>query len=138
MSGRNCLGQRVAKLDGILYATTLPDPMASLFPRFFCIVLVTIAFVAMADGSVIFKPGEKAKYVAPGEEEINGNAQELFQTAQAAEKKGNLKRAIGAYRAIVRKYPKDALAPGAGFRRAELLEQTHDYLVAADAYSFVV
>ena len=65
----------------------------------------------MADASVIFKPGEKAKYVAPGEEEINGNAEQLFHVAQEAEKKGNLKRAIGAYRIIVRKYQRDALAP---------------------------
>ena len=92
----------------------------------------------MSDGSVIFKPGEKAKYVAPGEEQINGNAEQLFHTAQEAEKRGNLKRAIGAYRVIVRKYAKDALAPGAGFRTAELLEQTHSYLAAAEAYRYIV
>jgi outer membrane protein assembly factor BamD len=92
----------------------------------------------MADAAVIFKPGEKAKYVAPGEEEINGNAEQLFHTGQEAEQKGDLKRAVGAYRIIIRKYPKDALAPGAGYRAAELLEQIHSYLSAAAAYEYVV
>ena len=112
--------------------------MASLFPRIFCFIVVTLLFASRSDASVIFKPGEKAKYVAPGEEEINGNAEQLFHAGQEAEKRGNLKRAIGAYRVIVRKYPKDALAPGAGFRTAELLEQTHSYLAAAEAYRYIV
>jgi outer membrane protein assembly factor BamD len=112
--------------------------MASQFPRFLYIVVTTLSFCSIANASVIFKPGEKAKYVAPGEEEINGNAEQLFHIAQEAEKNGNMKRAINAYRSILRKYPKDALAPGAGFRRAELLEQTHAYLPAAEAYRLVV
>jgi outer membrane protein assembly factor BamD len=112
--------------------------MASLFPRIFCVVTAALLSAAVADAAVIFKPGEKAKYVAPGEEEISGNAEQLFHIAQEAEQKGNLKRAIGAYRTIVKKYPKDALAPGAGFRAAELLEQTHGYLSAAGAYQYVV
>jgi outer membrane protein assembly factor BamD len=89
-------------------------------------------------GAVVFKPGEKAKYVAPGEEEISGNAQELFKIGQEAEKAGNIKRAIGAYRTLVRKYPKDGLAPGAGYRSAELQEQVHSYLEAAAAYRYIV
>ena len=112
--------------------------MASLFPRIFCISLAGLLLTTLADASVVFKPGEKAKYVAPGEEEINGNAEQLFHTAQEAEQKGNLKRAIRAYKIIVRKYPKDALAPGAGYRTAELLEQTHSYLSAAEGYRFIV
>jgi outer membrane protein assembly factor BamD len=97
-----------------------------------------LLLATLADAGLIFKPGAKAKYVAPGEEEINGNAEQLFHTGQEAEKKENFKRAIGAYRTIVRKYPHDALAPGAGFRTAELLEQTHAYLNAAEAYRFIV
>lgn len=86
----------------------------------------------------MFKSGEKGKYVAPGEEEINGNSQELFEVAQKAEKNGNLKRAINAYKSLVRRHPKDALAPGAAYRASELLEQDHNYLSAADAYRSVV
>jgi outer membrane protein assembly factor BamD len=97
-----------------------------------------LVFVSNCDGSVIFKPNEKARYVAPGEEEISGNAQELFNKAQAAEQAGNFSRAIKAYGALVRRHPKDALAGGAAYRKAQLQEQTHDYLNAAATYRVVV
>jgi outer membrane protein assembly factor BamD len=90
------------------------------------------------DGAVVFRPGEKAKYVAPGEEELSGNAAELFEIGQNAEKKKNPKRAIRAYRQLVRKYPRDALAAGAAFRGAVLYEQTRQFLEAAGTYRTVV
>ncbi len=41
--------------------------------------------------SVVFKPGKKPEYVGPGgvEEELTGDAVDLFQIGQAAEKEGN-------------------------------------------------
>ena len=98
----------------------------------------SFAFAQVGSAAVVFKPGEKAKYVAPGEEEMSGNAQELWQKAQAAENDGNFGRATKAYRAIVKRYPKDTLAPGAAFRYAQLEEQTGDYLNAAAAYRVMV
>jgi outer membrane protein assembly factor BamD len=112
--------------------------MVRLLPALSLFVILSLAFPSLTEASVVFKPGEKAKYVAPGEEEINGNAQELFQIAQEAERRNKLGRAIKAYRTLVRKFPKDALAPGAGFRCAELQEKTHDYLNAASSYRWVV
>jgi len=97
-----------------------------------------LVFAEISRAAVVFKPGEKAKYVAPGEEEMSGNAEELFHIAQMAEKEGNLKRAIRAYRTLVRRHPNDALAAGAGFRTAELQEQVHDYLSAAASYRWIV
>src|SRR6516162_9018737 len=94
--------------------------------------------VQSTNAAVVFRPGEKAKYVAPGEEQFNGDAAELFDIGQKAEKDGNLKRAIGAYRQLVRKYPHDALAAGAAFRGAELYEKVHEYLEAAGTYRLVV
>src|SRR6266498_5868710 len=85
-------------------------------------------------GSVVFQPGKKAKFVAPGEEEISGNAAELFQIGQTAEKEGNIKRAIKAYKSLVKRHPKDALAPGALYRAAQLNEQEGEYLRAAELY----
>src|SRR4029077_18130776 len=58
--------------------------------------------------------------------------------AQSAEKAGNLKKAIHAYAEIVRRHPKDALAPGALYRGAQLEEQLHPYVVAADSYRLLV
>jgi outer membrane protein assembly factor BamD len=85
-------------------------------------------------GSIVFEPGKKAKYVAPGEEEMSGDAAELYQVGQEAEKGGDLKRAIRAYKSLVKRHPKDALAPTALYRAAQLQEQTRKYTLAADSY----
>ena len=108
--------------------------------RFYTLVLIACSFAFAETGSaaVVFKPGEKSKYVAPGDEEVHGNAQELWQKAQQAESEGNLGSATKAYRAIVKRYPKDTLAPGAAFRFAQLEERTGDYLKAAAAYRVLV
>lgn len=112
--------------------------MANTFPRLFSVSIALFLTLSMADAAIVFKPGEKARYIAPGEEEINGNAEQLFHIAQDAEKRHNLKGAIHAYRTLVRKYPKDALAPGSAFRVAELLEQTNSFQAAAEAYRLIV
>ena len=106
-------------------------------PLFFLVPL-SLFVIRSADAAVVFRPGEKAKYVAPGEEELSGNAAELFEIGQKAEKEGNPKRAIRAYRELVRKYSRDALAAGAAFRGALLYEQIHEYLEAAGTYRTVV
>ena len=126
----------VAQLDGAANSITLPIPMKlRLLPLL--VALLCSAFYA-ADAAVVFRPGEKAKYVPPGEEELSGDAAELFDIGKNAEKDNNPKRAIRAYRQLVRKYPKDALAGGAAFRAAVLLENTHEFLEAATAYRVVV
>jgi outer membrane protein assembly factor BamD len=88
--------------------------------------------------SIIFRPGEKAEYVAPGEESMSGNAAELYQIGQTAEKEGNTKRAIKAYKSLAKRHPKDALASTAVFRAAQLQEQIHDYTPAAQTYLHLV
>src|SRR6266480_1324233 len=85
-------------------------------------------------GSIIFRPGQKAEYVPPGEEPMSGNAAELYQIGQTAENENNPKRAIGAYKALVKRHPKDALASTALYRAAQLQEQTLQYTPAADSY----
>src|SRR4029077_1579021 len=104
----------------------------------FVIVVAGLVWPEPGVASVIFRPGQKAKYVAPGEEEISGNAAELFQIGQTAEKEGDTKRAIKAYKSLVRRHPKDALAAGALFRAAELQEQMHQYMPAADSFRQLV
>src|SRR2546430_16350446 len=116
-------------------ANTLPRSMRI---RLFIIAIVALCLANGGQASIIFRPGEKAKYVAPGEEEISGNAQQLFDKAQEAEKQGNMGRAIKAYTHLLRKYPKDALAPGATYRAAQLLEFEADYMKAANTYRWLV
>ncbi len=99
------------------------------------LILVLLIFAESAVGSVIFKPGEKARYQAPGEEEVSGSAREMMDKAQAMEQGGNLKGAVKAYRSLVRRHPHDKLAPDALYRSAQLQEQTHDLAKAAQAYA---
>jgi outer membrane protein assembly factor BamD len=107
--------------------------------RAFLVLSVTLFFLPTSvSASIIFKPGEKAKYVPPGEEEMSGNAAELYQIGQTAEKEHNPKRAIRAYKALVKRHPKDALAATALYRAAQLQEQVRDFTPAADSYLQVV
>jgi len=103
-------------------------------PFLILVFAVLIWCASFAPGAVIFKPGEKAKYVAPGEEEVSGNAQELWAKGQEAEKSGDLGHAIKDYRYLVKRHPHDTLAPRALYRMAQLQEQKHDYLKAAQSY----
>ncbi|MDQ6764662.1 MAG: outer membrane protein assembly factor BamD [Verrucomicrobiota bacterium] len=111
--------------------------MRSRLPAIFLLVAVAFCLAETSHAVVIFGP-KKGKVVAPGDEQISGSAQELFDMAQAAENSGNFGRAIKAYRSIVRRHPKDALASGAAFRYAQLQEKTGDYLKAAAAYRVLV
>lgn len=99
--------------------------------------LTGLALAAPVSGSVIFKPGEKSHYKEPGEEHMSGSAKELFDRAQQAEERGDSGTAIKAYRTIVKKHSGDALAPGACYRLAQVLEKVHKYLPAAQAYAIV-
>jgi outer membrane protein assembly factor BamD len=104
------------------------------------LVLIAVVFFVpqLSWGSIVFRPNQKAEYVPPGEEAISGNAEEIYQTAQTAEKENNLKRAISAYKTLVKRHPKDALAPNALFRAAQLQEQTHQFTPAAESYLHLV
>jgi len=106
--------------------------------RLFTLLIGALSFAATGQASIIFRPNEKVKYVAPGEEEVSGNAQHLYDIAQEAEKKGNTGRAIKAYTTLLRKYPHDTLAPTACYRAGQLLEQKHDYIHAANTYRILV
>jgi outer membrane protein assembly factor BamD len=101
---------------------------------FFVLTVTVFLLPEPGTASIIFRPGQKAEYVPPGEEPMSGNAAELYQTGQTAEKEGNPKRAIRAYKTLVKRHPKDALASTALFRAAQLQEQTHQYTPAAGSY----
>ncbi|MBA3652153.1 MAG: tetratricopeptide repeat protein, partial [Chthoniobacterales bacterium] len=105
--------------------------------RFRFVLLFAAACVAFPERSpapVIFRPSEKAKYKAPGEVEISGNANELFAQAEAAEQNGDRGRAIKIYKRMVKRYPRSDKAPEATFRSAKLTELQGDLLKAAPIY----
>jgi outer membrane protein assembly factor BamD len=105
------------------------------FRTLFLSFLIGLALAAPLSAAVVFKPKENVRARAPGEEEMSGTAQQLFERAQAAERRGDLGGAIKAYRIIVKKYSRDALAAGACYRLGQLQEQVHKYLPAAEAYA---
>ncbi|MEN3368978.1 MAG: outer membrane protein assembly factor BamD [Verrucomicrobiota bacterium] len=112
--------------------------MKSAFRILFLLAVISLVLPGPLTASVIFKPGEKAKYLSPGDEQMSGTAAQIFEKAQEAERRGDLGRAIKAYRTIVKKYPKDTLAPGSAFRLGQVEEQKRDYLQAAQAYGVLV
>jgi outer membrane protein assembly factor BamD len=102
------------------------------------LILSALSFAASSPASVIFQPGKKAKFLAPGEEELNVSAQKLFAIGEEAEKKGERGRAIRAYGRLWRKFPKDTLASGAAYRTAMLLEQAGQYTKSAQTFRIIV
>ena len=93
-----------------------------------------VAFPERSPAPVVFRPGEKVKYQAPGEEEIIGNANELFSQAEAAAQNGDRKRAIKIYKHLVKRYPRSNVAPEATFRAARLTEEEGNLIKAAAIY----
>ena len=126
------------QLDSKGKVATLRNAMKYLFRILLLPAMIGLVWSDSANGSVIFKPGEKARYQAPGEEEMSGNARQLLAKAEALERDGNTKGAIKAYRALVRRYPHDAVAPGAAYRMAQLQEQNRQYAKASQSYIFLV
>src|SRR5689334_3231582 len=105
------------------------------------LVFAVAAFLLPQPGkaSVVFKSGKKPQYVGPGgEEEINGDASEMFQIGQTAEREGDPKRAIRAYKSLVKRHPRDKMAPEALYRAAVLQEQQRLYFVAAESFAQLV
>ena len=126
------------QLDGTENFITLRSPMKLRLLASLICVSVGLFFSQPSGAATVFQAGEKMKYTPPGEEEMNGNAEELFHIGQVAEQAGDLKRAIKAYKRLVSRHPKDALAPGALYRAAELMEKINDLNGAADLYRRLV
>jgi outer membrane protein assembly factor BamD len=93
-----------------------------------------VAFPERSPAPVIFRPGAKVKYQTPGEEEISGNADQLFNKAEAAERDGEGGRAIKIYKRLVKRYPHSNHAPEATWRAGKLTEARGDLIHAAAIY----
>ena len=58
--------------------------------RFLLLFLTAcVAFPERSPAPVVFRPNEKVKYRTPGEEEISGNANQMFSQAEAAANSGD-------------------------------------------------
>lgn len=102
---------------------------------FFSIALAfALLPTAPVQAAVIYRPGEGFH----GEEEDSGavekSASEQLHKAQALETEGELKKAIGAYRALLKAFPESGAGPQAQFKIAELNEQIGEPERAFTAY----
>jgi len=90
-----------------------------------------------ARGDLVYRPDEGWDYHTPGDEETPAakTAKEQMDRAVNYENKGDLKRALGAYRVFVKKFGFSSMAPKAQMKVGELLERTGDYDHAFDAYN---
>ncbi len=104
------------------------------FRFLFLLAAAAVAFPQRSPAPVIFKPSEGVKYHAPGEEEVSGNAAQLYQSGIEAEKNGNRGRALKAYRTLVKKHPRATQAADSLFRYSRILENQGDLIKAARSY----
>ena len=103
--------------------------------RFLLLFLAAcVAFPERSPAPVVFKPGEKVKYRNPGEEEISGNADQLFSQADAAERNGERGRALKIYKRLVKRHPRSNHAAESTWRCGKLTEAEGDLLKAAAIY----
>lgn len=96
---------------------------------------VAFACVPRADAEVVYRKGEGWSNESPaGADPIEATASEQLRKAEEFEKSGDSKRALGAYRGLVRKFPTSGAAAKAQFKAAEMTERTGDYDRAFNAY----
>lgn len=113
---------------------TLRIPMRYPLRLVLLLAVACVAFPERSPAPVIFKPGEKVKYRAPGEEEISGDANAMFAQAEAAERDGDHKKAIKIYKRLVKRHPRSDKSAEATFRAAQLTEQYGNTIKAAGIY----
>lgn len=108
------------------------------------IYLLSAAIVPFASqpvvAEVVYRAGEGWSTQAPGAEgaSVEATASAQLRKAQEAEQAGELKRALDAYRGLVRKFPNSGVAARAQIKVGELYEKTGDFDRAYEAYGTYV
>lgn len=98
-------------------------------------VLVLALALQQVNAAAIFRQGEG--WAAESEDSgcVEASAVAQMRKAEALEAEGELSKALGAYRGLVRKFPQAVMAPKAQWKVAELYERQGNYDRAFDAYS---
>lgn len=120
------------------------NPIASAFMKFRmrCIYLSLFVLAAAAStplsGQVTYREGEGWS-VSDGENVADAaSAAAQFDLARQAEDAGNLKRALAAYRKVVKRFPRTDQARDAAFKVGQLYEKAGDFSRAFDAYQKLI
>jgi outer membrane protein assembly factor BamD len=102
------------------------------------VLLRTLFFSSFALFAVSCGSGDDAPRLASDTRASDPKAQVIFNEGLAAEKSGNIKRALKNYRTVSTKYPLFLSADEAAYRRGKLLERTGEPLDAFDAFDDVL
>jgi outer membrane protein assembly factor BamD len=96
---------------------------------------VAFSWSPRSGAAVVYRSGEGWNTESPaGEDPIEATASEQLRKAEEAENSGDFKRALNAYRGLVRKFPTSGAAAKAQFKAAEMTERAGDYDHAFSAY----
>ena len=102
-----------------------------IFPAFLALALA----VGQVSAAVVFRQGEGWTAEAEDSGSVESSAVAQMNKAEGLEAEGQLGKALGAYRALVRKFPDSLIAPKAQLKVGDLYEQQGNYDKAFDAYS---
>lgn len=106
--------------------------------KFLVIALFAIPFFPLrhASAAAVFRPGEGWSTEAGDDTDVAHARDAAAQLRQAEEyeKAGDEKKAIGAYRYLIKKWPHTQVSPQAQLKIATLSEKTGDFNKAFDAY----
>ena len=118
---------------GICSSTVL-DFMRKLILLSSLALAFAVPLASTTHAAVIYRAGEgwTADTVDSGPAEKT--ASEQLHKAEALEAKGELKKAIGAYRVLIRKFPDSGIGPKVALKLAQLCEATKEPERAFDAY----
>ncbi len=88
-----------------------------------------------AGAVVVYRAGEGWTTESPNEEDVvEKTASEQLHKAEDLESAGDYKRALGAYRGLIRKFPTSGVAPKSQLKIGEIAMKLGDYDSAYDAY----
>ena len=82
-----------------------------------CLFAALIAPSGTKPGTGDLRTGQEGALPSAGEEEVIGNANEMFAQAEAAANNGERSRAIKIYKKLVKKYPRANVSPGGHLAR---------------------
>jgi len=104
------------------------------------VLVCAVGLPAISPGPLVWRPEEGWVYEGGDQEdiEIANSAREQFGIAEAYERNGDLGRALGAYRSLVRRFPQTLEAPRAQYKIAFLHEQNGDYQAAFKSYEELI
>src|SRR5438105_2521159 len=98
-------------------------------------VTASVSFFMSAEAAVVYRASEGWSTQSPNEEDtVESTASAQLHKAEALEKDGDFKRALAAYRGLVRKFPTSGVAAKAQFKAGQTAEQLGDYDRAFNAY----